>query len=226
MQMKTTATTMLLALAVCTLFSCKQAPKADKAQTSDAKEVTQTDTKASGVLQINTDQSTVTWVGTKPTGQHNGTIKLQSGVLRVNGSDVVGGNFIMDITTLAVLDMDDENNGKLGGHLKSPDFFDTAKHPTAAFAITGVTPFDAATAKEKPLLAGATHTVAGNLTLKGVTKNVTFPAIIKTNGSTLAAKANFNIDRTLWGLNYGNDQSLGDKFIRPTVNVGFNIVSK
>ena len=62
--------------------------------------------------------------------------------------------------------------------------------------------------------------------MKGVTKSVTFPAIVKATPEALLAQANFNINRTDWGLVYGNDKSLGDKFIRPEVNIALNIAAK
>jgi polyisoprenoid-binding protein YceI len=71
----------------------------------------------------------------------------------------------------------------------------------------------------------ATHTITGNLTLKGTTKSITFPAKVAVNDNVVTADANFNIDRTQWGLVYGNDQSLGDKFIRPTVNIQLHLVA-
>jgi hypothetical protein len=42
-------------------------------------------------------------------------------------------------------------------------------------------------------------------------------------GNSLKALANFDINRTLWGIRYGNDKSLGDKFISETVNVQLNL---
>ena len=73
------------------------------------------------------------------------------------------------------------------------------------------------------LLPGATHIVSGNLQLKDRTKNISFPVQITTGNNAVAAKANFNIDRTQWGMSYGDDQSLKDNFIRPEVNIQLDI---
>jgi polyisoprenoid-binding protein YceI len=70
---------------------------------------------------------------------------------------------------------------------------------------------------------GANFTVSGNLTLKDVTKNVSFPAKIDLDGNTLKAKANFDIDRRQWQMNYGNDKTLGDKFISEKVNIELDL---
>lgn len=205
--------------------SCTQAPNADKAKTSEPKEAATPVTEAVA-MKVDTEKSMVTWVGTKPVGKHNGTIKLKSGSLSVKDKTVEGGNFVIDMTTLVALDQDEEGNTKLAGHLKSKDFFEVETHPEAKFEVTGVTPYVApADTSKKALLDGATHVVAGNLTMKGITKNVTFPAIINVSDAGLTAKANFNIDRTDWGLAYGADKSLGDRFIRPTVNVGLELTA-
>ncbi|MCG7859338.1 YceI family protein, partial [Flavihumibacter sediminis] len=87
--------------------------------------------------------------------------------------------------------------------------------PTASFVITGVEPITGDST--------ATHKISGNLTLKDSTKNVSFPAQVTVAETGVKAAANFNIDRTQWGMFYGNDQSLGDKFIRPEVNIKLNI---
>ncbi len=73
------------------------------------------------------------------------------------------------------------------------------------------------------MVAGANFSVSGNLTLKETTKNITFPAKVDLDGNKLKAKGNFNIDRTQWKMNYGNDKTLGDKFISETVNIELDL---
>ena len=74
-------------------------------------------------------------------------------------------------------------------------------------------------------MANPTHFVTGNLELKGVTKRIKFPAKITISDGKVNAEAKFNINRKDWGMSYGADESLGDKFIRPTVHLGLNIVA-
>ena len=167
----------------------------------------------------------VTWIGTKPTGQHSGVIRLKSSEVKVKGNELEAANFILDMNTLQGLDQDEKGNAKLSKHLKSDDFFDVEKFPEAKFEFVNMKPYVAGEG-EKPLLADVTHIVTGNLTIKDVTKAVTFPMVFKLDEKGMEAKASFNIDRSLWGLNYGNDKSLGDRFIRPEVNVGFNLIGK
>jgi polyisoprenoid-binding protein YceI len=194
--------------------SCQNAPEADQAQTADAVEVTATDGPTHKADPAN---SKFEFIGTKPVAQHHGTIQLKDGQLTVSGDVITGGTFVFDLNTLVTDDQDNDDNAKLTGHLKSADFFDVENHPDATFEIVSVT---AGVAESDDLIAkDATHTVTGNLTMKGVTKSITFPAKVEINDSQVSAQANFNIDRTQWGLVYGNDQSLGDKFIRPEVNI-------
>jgi polyisoprenoid-binding protein YceI len=77
--------------------------------------------------------------------------------------------------------------------------------------------------KDTSIVDGANFVVSGNLTLKGVTKNVSFPAKIDLDNNTLKAKADFDIDRTQWQMNYGNDKTLGNKFISEKVNIELDL---
>ncbi len=213
----TIATVALIALA-----SCKGAPKADKAETTEEQQAL---SKEGVAYHIDSTQ-VVSFIGSKPVGEHHGTFNISEGQLFVsNGVSVTGGKLTMDLKSLKITDKDTAGSTKLAGHLASADFFEVDKFPTATFEITDVQPYNADSTKSALVLDGATHTISGNLTLRGVTKNVTFPAIIKVTDNVATAQANFNINRTDWGLVYGNDKSLGDKFIRPEVNVSFSIAA-
>lgn len=231
-----------IALAILAVVATACGPKGNTVETSEAKEVASTvDAKA---VAVNTENSVVTWIGSKPAGKHNGTIAITGGEVMLNGSEIVGGSFNIDINSLVVLDLpaDSEYNGKLKGHLMSADFFDAGNFPTATFEVTGVSAFNAAElaadkaqyeTENKPaslseiLVENPTHFISGNLTMRGTTKNITFPARVEMNNGTIKAVANFNIDRTEWGLMYGNEASIADKakdsFVYDTVNVGFEL---
>lgn len=214
------------------LASCESAPKSDEAKTGEAQKVDTSKTAEAQSLKVDLANSSVTWVGTKPTGKHNGTFNLSEGTILVKGNEVVGGKFTIDINSLKVLDIpaEDEGNAKLTNHLKSPDFFEVEKFPTATFEVVSVESFKADTTQKKEekdkeyVLENPTHTVTGNLTLKGVTKSITFPAVIQVENGKVNAEAKFNINRKDWGMEYGTDEAkLKDKFIRPTVHIGFKI---
>ncbi len=73
----------------------------------------------------------------------------------------------------------DSNNIDRDEHLKSPEFFGADEFPEVTFASTSFTKVD-----------GDKHLLTGNLTLKGVTKEVTFDVLF--GGQ---AKDGFGVDR-------------------------------
>lgn len=202
--------------------ACTQAPEADKAATTEKQETAVAADGAKFTADLGT--STVDFTGTKPTGQHTGSFKLQSGEATVKDGNLSAGSFVINIGSMVITDADTSGASKLKGHLLSADFFDAAKYGTATFDISSVETYDSV--KVKSLLAGATHIISGNLKLKDSTKNISFPAKVSVTENSVTAVADFNIDRSQWGLSYGNDKSLGDKFIRPEVNLKLNITAK
>ncbi len=201
--------------------ACQDAPKADNAATSEKKDAAST---AGAAYTIDTATSSVGFVGTAATGQHNGVLKFSSGSLAVDNGQVTGGSFVINIASLENKDLSGDDKGKLEGHLKSPDFFDLQKFPTAKFEITKVEPFDSS--KGQSLQPGATHLISGNLTLKDSTKNVSFPAKITVTGTDVTAQSQFNIDRTLWGLNYKGPNNPADWIIKKEVNLTLDLKAK
>ncbi len=202
--------------AVVALAACNNAPDADKATTTDTQAVASVDGDTYSI-----DSTTsVTWTGAKPTGTHAGTFKVTEGSLVVKNNSLSGGGFTIDVNSLNNIDLagDAESKGKLEGHLKSPDFFDVAKYPTAKFEITSVEPF-VADSSVKTLTAGATHIIKGNLTLKDSTKNISFPANVVITANSATASADFNIDRTQWGMNYKGPNNPQDWVINKEVNI-------
>ena len=203
---KTTILTLVGAIAL-TFTACKSAPDSDEAKTGDAKEVSITEGAAT--VAINTTESKLEWIGTKLSAYHSGTVNIKSGDLQLKDGSLTGGKFIIDMPTMISLKDDEGSNGKLTGHLMSPDFFDVAKFPEAKFEITGVKAYTGAQAAGGDAAEISEYTVAdpnamvsGNLTIKDVTKNIEFPAKISVNNSGVEAVAKFNIDRKLWNITY------------------------
>jgi polyisoprenoid-binding protein YceI len=208
--------------AVLFMAACTNAPEADKATTTDKQEVKAAD----GAAYATDSTSMVTWTGTKPTGSHTGTFKLTAGSLAAKDGNLTGGNFTIDINSMNCTDLagDADSKGKLEGHLKSPDFFDAAKYPTAKFEITGVEAFKADSTNTKDIIMkDATHTIKGNFTLKDSTKNISFPAKVSMADGKISAMADFNIDRSQWGLNYKGQNNPQDWVISKTVNIKLNL---
>jgi len=185
-----------------------------------------TDPLAEGQAGAGADTLTVTegiieWVGAKPTGKHNGTFKVSEGTFMVENNGITAGQFTIDMNSLTVLDLTDAKmNADLSGHLKSGDFFQADSFPTATFVLSS------ATALAAPDSLGNTHTIAGNLTLKGNTKGVSFPAKVTLAEGSLQAEGSLSIDRTQWNVVYGSKnifKNLGDKFIDDMVDLKIKV---
>jgi len=212
-------------------FACTNAPDSDEAKTTDAKEVTES--KTGEKWNLNVSDSKIEWVGTKVSGYHTGTVPLKSGEVYVNKGEVTGGKFVMDIANLVVSgpkNVSDANSQKLQGHLRSADFFDVEKHPEGTFELTNVQPYkggviqDSTDERQEEIneykVTDPTHLISGNLTLKGITKNIEFPARITVSGNTAEAVAKFNIDRKDWGIVYKGSP---DDLIRDAIHLGISI---
>ena len=135
-----------------------------------------------------TKDSKVEWKGFKPTGNHFGTITIKEGSLIVEGDKLISGSFTMDMNSIQLLDSESK---KLLGHLKSSDFFDVEKFPTATFEITEVKDVE------------GKLSVSGNLTAKGISKNITIPATLTNDqGALTFTSETFKVDRTEFGIQY------------------------
>ncbi|MBC3540889.1 YceI family protein [Rufibacter sediminis] len=203
--------------------SCNEAPKeGDQATITDEKAAA----SASGqTFVVDTAASVVQFTGNGVGKNHPGTFQMSSGTVSVANEQITGGQFTINIKSLKLKEQEEMFQTKLKPHLLSGDFFDVEKFGTATFEITKVEPYKS-DGKDTSLVAGANFSVSGNFTLKGVTKNITFPARIELDDNALEAEANFNIDRRQWQMNYGNDKTLGDKFISETVNIELDLEAK
>ncbi len=152
---------------------------------------------------VNLEESMLGWKGNKLAYYHNGTIDIQSGSISVVDGKVQAGEFIIDMSTLKDVDLEEkgklEDKAKLEGHLKSDDFFNVDEYPTSTFVITEVEQID-----------GNKYMVSGNLTMKDATHKITFPADIEVSENGVNAKALFSIDRTKWGVNYNSGNIFTD----------------
>lgn len=171
---------------------------------------------------VNTKSSKLEWLAKKVTGQHNGEIDIKSGGLTFNGNKLSGGNFVINMTTIKVLDLEagSKMNTKLTGHLNSPDFFDTATFGEANFKITSV---------KKSKSDDANYQVTGDLTIKGKTNSISFPAMVTKDGSKVSAKADIVFDRSKFDVRYGSNSffdNLGDKAIYDDVQMTVSLVAE
>lgn len=199
--------------------SCEKPPKGDDAKISDKEQAV----APTGITyNVDTAKSWIKFTGNGVGKNHPGTFKLSYGTVAVNKDSISGGTFLINVRSMQMEQKGKDIEGKLRPHLLSGDFFDAEKFGTAKFEITNVLPWKPKD-NEKSLVEGANFEISGNLTIKDVTKNITFPARVDLDGNDLKAKANFDIDRRQWQMNYGNDKTLGDKFISETVNIELHV---
>ena len=168
---------------------------------------------------VDTQNSKVEWFATKVTGTHNGTINLASGELH-NNHGRFAGKFTMDMNSIAVTDLTGSGKTKLENHLKSEDFFATATHNSSTLEIVSLTPLTGVEAG-KP-----NFTVNGKLTIKGITQDISFPALIRFNGPAMTASGEMLIDRTKFDIKYRSKvffADIGDKAIADEFTLKFDI---
>jgi len=148
---------------------------------------------------LETTKSTLYWEGSKPGGGHHGTVEVITGVLNTSENSLVGGTFEIDMSTIRNDDVQNEGmRNRLVDHLKSEDFFYVEKYPSAHFTISGVSPY--AGSKED---ISATHMITGDLTIRGNTHQISFPAEVNMNGEMVSARTGkIRLDRTQWEVNH------------------------
>jgi len=132
------------------------------------------------------DSSCVEFVGSKVTGSHKGGFRKFAGELRaVNGQLADSGQkVVIDVGSIYT------DTDRLTGHLKSPDFFNAAQFPTATFVTASI-------ARK-----GTNAVVTGDLTLHGITKQISFPAKIDVSENAIDLTANFAINRFDFEIKY------------------------
>ena len=159
-------------------------------------------------------ESNVDWVGKKVTGAHNGTIDVKEGEVILNDGKLDSGTFIIDTTSIKILDVTDpETNAQFWGHLASDDFFSLDKYPEAILNITSVS---------------GEH-VNGDLTIKGTTHPVDFDIKLQLNGEVLTATGKIIIDRTKYGMKFRSAnyfKNLGDNLIYNDFELNVSLTAK
>ena len=161
---------------------------------------------------VDVNSSKITWTASKVTGKHFGGVKIKSGTIEMDGNKLVGGKFVVDMTSLTVEDLSGKGKENLENHLKSDDFFSIATHGEAHLTITKVT---------AKAMAGE-FIVDAELTIKGIKNPVKFDA--KVDGNMASGK--IKIDRTKYDIKYrsGNYfQDLGDKLIYDEFDLEVNL---
>ncbi|HEY3579735.1 MAG TPA: YceI family protein [Pyrinomonadaceae bacterium] len=177
--------TALMLLAACG----NPATNKSRAVTSEATQASPQPSHAGGQkFSITPQNSKIEFIGSQVAGKHEGSFQKFNGEIDYTGQPETSHvNVTIDTSSLQA------DDPQLTQHLKTPDFFDVAKYPTATFVSTAIKP-----GGDK----GASHTVTGNLTMHGVTKSVTFPATISATADAVNVDANFSINRRDFNINY------------------------
>jgi polyisoprenoid-binding protein YceI len=188
------------------MFSCTGS------STETVEEVVEVAEGVSGTFSVSTDNSELRWTGSKVTGKHYGSINITAGEVTLENGLVAAANFIVDMTSLTVEDIEDpETNAMLHGHLLSDDFFDVSNFETATLVVTG----------------SDNNTVSGELTIKGVSNPISFPVtVVEGEDGGAVLSGTMTVDRTLYGIRYGSGkffENLGDKMINDQFTLDFVI---
>ena len=159
-------------------------------------------------------QSNINWVGRKVTGAHNGTIGVKEGEIVLTDGKLTGGKFVIDTTSIRILDITDPaTNAQFAGHLASDDFFSTEKYPEATLKITSV----------------SGSYVEGDLTIKDITHPAVFDVAVNVKDDQLTATGKLVIDRTKYEMKFrsGNFfKDLGDTLIYNDFELYISVTAK
>ncbi len=204
---------LLFALSILLLVApaCRKSEIDEKpaAEVTDTATDTTSTVTADAVGKVIKDQSKVEFVGAKVTRDHQGKFHNFDGSIGYQNGKPAQVNFDIDLSSI---ETDEE---KLTAHLKTPDFFDVARYPKATFASTSLTEAPAGSA------AGTTHLLKGNLTMHGVTREVTVPVVAQTTAEGVRAKSEFTINRHDWGISY---RGMADDLIKDNVLIRLDLL--
>lgn len=158
----------------------------------------------------NDSLSVLKWTGSTFIKSHFGTVNFE-GALGIFEGKLVSGDLTFDMNTINTEDLNGGKKQKLDDHLKGEDFFDVEKFSKAYLKIKN---YDG-------------KNITGDLTIKEVTKEISFPAILEITQNSIIGKADFTINRTEYGIIYssGNFFDLAkDRIISD--NITFNVSIK
>jgi polyisoprenoid-binding protein YceI len=183
-----------------------------------------TSTPTDGSHRIDIQKSRVEWVGRNLLSRHFGTLKLRSGEIEVRDARIDCGKFTVDMDSIENVDIEDSTMRKLLiAHLKSDDFFDVQRFPTAEFQLSKIITLEDA----KP--GNPNSEVCGTLTLRGMSNDIAFPAIIApTPDGLLAVDAHLDVDRTRWNVRYASGklyEKIGKHLVNDEISIGLKLVT-
>lgn len=178
-----------------------------------------------GVYHVDTEKSAVEWTGRNINNRHYGKIAISAGVVVLANRRPVSGSFVLDMNTISDQDLQDEGwRNMLLRHLKSDDFFDVERYPTATFVLHSAAEIVGSTPGTPNM------EITGTITIKEITRSICFPAIIAPqDDGSLKAHAAFDFDRTFWNVCYGSGklyERLGMHLVNDLISVELFIVAR
>jgi polyisoprenoid-binding protein YceI len=163
------------------------------------------------VYELDTEASTLEWAAYRFTGSgHTGTVGIADGYMAYTDDALQQGEFVIDMTSIT----ESEGNERFLQHIRSDDFFTVDRYPTSTLLVNEIT------------TENGTSVVNGELTIRGITNEVSFPATIERSEDELNASAEFEIDRTKWGVVYDSGsvfKQLGDRAIEDEITYKLDI---
>ncbi len=171
------------------------------------------------------EKSTLEWIGRNLNTTHRGTLRLSGGQLTLRAGLLQSGSILLDLRSIENANLADPALRRLlEAHLKSDDFFDVEKYPSAQLLVRSASPLPDAT-PGRP-----NQVVTADLTIKDVTHPIEFPAIMSLGlDGTLTALAQLEIDRTRWNVLYGSGrffQMLGQNLVNDAITLLAKIVAR
>jgi polyisoprenoid-binding protein YceI len=175
-----------------------------------------------GMYGVVAEESVINWEGRKPRGANyrdRGTISVSSGNFTVSGDEVTDGNVVIDMNSITVLSTGlGTGESMLQNHLKTDDFFSVEEFPTAELKVTSAV-----------LGEDGFYKVRGTLTIKGITNDVEFPAVVSTEGDSIEIEGETQLDRTLWDVRFGSGKffsDLTDNLVDDFFTVSFSVTAR
>lgn len=170
-------------------------------------------------FQIQQASSTVNWTGKKVLGLHTGSINIANGYIEITDDTIVGGEIQIDMTSIVITDIEDKKtNQDFFEHLLSDDFFSVDKFKTSKLDISGSSKIE-----------GAKSKIEGTLTIKDISRPISFTTSIEIFTDTLHSLGEVVIDRTLYNIRYGSGKfidNLGDKLIYDEFVLQFKLIAQ
>jgi len=181
--------------------------------------------EATGQFPVDPNESFIHWTGRNLFNFHTGSLRLADGFVKIEGGELKAAEFTIDMNSLGCSDLTDHTmNGMLIAHLRSGDFFKVDEYPVATFVLSSASAIEGATAGLP------NQRITGDLTVRGITKRITFDALVAEKGKGIfVAQAVFEIDRTEWGSIYGSGRffaRLGQHVVNDKVHLHLKVVTR